>query len=153
MKTIALRFGEHFAPECGTIAAHQSVIDEYGYVWYGKMGSAVSLKVINDILNNEQPRILLIRSGNKEQFKVILNVLMNLYEASKPEIFEKDWHNDKFAPLAYLYGLFHNTIDDEKINRARLRMAQVLDTSVTSAVAMDEKRYFITKRKTANKWL
>lgn len=68
MKTIALRFGEHFAPECGTIAAHQSVIDEYGYVWYGKMGSAVSLKVINDILNNEQPRILLIRSGKVERY-------------------------------------------------------------------------------------
>lgn len=68
MKTIALRFGEHFAPECGTIAAHKSVIDEYGYVWYGKMGSAVSLKVINDILNNEQPRILLIRSGKVERY-------------------------------------------------------------------------------------
>lgn len=81
---------------------------------------------------------IIANDDNKEQFKVILNVLMNLYEASKPEIFEKDWHNDKFAPLAYLYGLFHNTIDDEKINRARLRMAQVLDTSVTSAVAMDD---------------
>lgn len=75
---------------------------------------------------------------NKEQFKVILNVLMNLYDASKPEIFEKGWHNEKFAPLVYLYGLFHNTIDDEKINRARLRMSQLLDTSVTSAVALDD---------------
>jgi hypothetical protein len=28
MKTIALRFGEHFAPPCGTIAAHQEIIDE-----------------------------------------------------------------------------------------------------------------------------
>ena len=37
----------------------------------------------------------------------------------------------------YLYGLFHNTIDDEKINRARLRMAQVLDTSVSSQQAED----------------
>lgn len=81
---------------------------------------------------------IIANDENKEQFKVILNVLMNLYEASKPEIFERDWHNEKFAPLAYLYGLFHNTIDDEKINRARLRMAQVLDTSVTSAVAMDD---------------
>lgn len=75
---------------------------------------------------------------NKEQFKVMLNVLMNLYDASKPEIFEKHWSNERFAPLAYLYGLLHNTIDDEKVNRARVRMAQLLDTSVTSAVATDD---------------
>lgn len=81
---------------------------------------------------------IVAKDEDKEQFKVILNVLMNLYDASKPEIFEKDWHNEKFAPLAYLYGLFYHTIDDEKINRARLRMAQVLDTSVTSADATDD---------------
>lgn len=28
MKTLALRFGETFSPECGTIAAHQQVIVE-----------------------------------------------------------------------------------------------------------------------------
>lgn len=33
MKTIALRFGEHFSPDCGTISAHQKIItkkDLYG---------------------------------------------------------------------------------------------------------------------------
>ena len=74
---------------------------------------------------------------NKDKFKVILNTLMNLHEASRPEIFEKGWSNEKFSPLLYLYGLFCHTIDDEKINRARLRMAQVLDTSVTSQQAED----------------
>ena len=74
---------------------------------------------------------------SKEKFKVILNTLMNLYEASRPEIFEKEWNNEKFSPLSYLYGLFCHTIDDEKINRARLRMAQVLDTSVSSQQAED----------------
>ena len=74
---------------------------------------------------------------NKEQFKVLLNVLMNLYDASKPEIFERHWSNEKFPPLAYLYGLFNHTIDDEKVNRARVRMSQLLDTSVTSNPAED----------------
>jgi type I restriction enzyme R subunit len=76
----------------------------------------------------------------KERFKVLLNVLMNLYEASKPEIFEKNWHNDKFSPMAYLYGLMKHTIDDEKVNRAKLRMAQVLDTSVTAEQATDDSK-------------
>ena len=68
MKTIALRFGEHFSPECGTIAAHQKIIDEVGYVWYGKMGTSVSDKVITDIMAVEHPQILLIRSGKAERY-------------------------------------------------------------------------------------
>ena len=75
---------------------------------------------------------------NKEQFKVRLNILMNLYDASKPEIFERHWNNELFSPLAYLYGLMCHTIDDEKVNRARIKMSQLLDTSVTSAVATDD---------------
>ena len=81
--------------------------------------------------------IIISNDESKDKFKVILNTLMNLYEASRPEIFEKSWSNEKFAPLAYLYGLFCHTINDEKINRARLRMAQVLDTSVSSQQAED----------------
>ncbi len=68
MKTVALRFGETFSPECGTIAAHQELIDTNGFVWYGKMGSAVSDKIITEILSDETPRILLIRSGKPERY-------------------------------------------------------------------------------------
>lgn len=69
---------------------------------------------------------------NKERFKVITNTMNNLYESSKPEIFEVHWSNENFSPLAYLHGLLHNIIDDDKINRARRRMQQVLDGSVTA---------------------
>lgn len=34
MKTIALRFSNNFAPDIGTIEAHNEVIKEKGYVWY-----------------------------------------------------------------------------------------------------------------------
>ena len=86
---------------------------------------------------------ILANDESKDKFKVILNTLMNLYEASRPEIFEKNWSNEKFPPLAYLYGLFCHTIDDEKVNRARLRMAQVLDTSVSSQQAKDNDDGFV----------
>lgn len=81
---------------------------------------------------------------NKDKFKVITNTMINLYEASKPEIFERHWDNEKFSPLSYLHGLMHNRIDDEKIRRARNRMANVLDSSVSSATAEDkQKKYAI----------
>ena len=76
---------------------------------------------------------IVAKDDNKEKFKVILNTLTNLYEASKPEIFEKNWSNDKFAPLVYLHGLFYHAIDDEKVARARQRMKKVLDGSVTAS--------------------
>jgi len=76
---------------------------------------------------------IVAKDDNKEKFKVILNTLTNLYEASKPEIFEKSWNNDKFAPLVYLHGLLYNTVNDEKVARARQKMNQILDGSVTAS--------------------
>lgn len=76
---------------------------------------------------------IIANDEDKEKFKVIINTLTNLYEASKPEIFEKNWYNEKFSPLVYLHGLFYRTIDDEKIARARLKMEQILDGSVAAS--------------------
>lgn len=68
MRTIALRFAENFAPECGTIAAHQEVIDRCGHVWYGKLGTAVSAEVANEVLSAADPCILLIHSGGADRW-------------------------------------------------------------------------------------
>ena len=70
MKTIALRFGETFSPESGTIAAHQRIIDDLGYVWYGKLGAAVSVKIIEEVMQSADPRFLLIKSGKTERYWV-----------------------------------------------------------------------------------
>lgn len=82
---------------------------------------------------------ILERDEWKDRFKVLTNLLDSLYEASKPEIFEMGWHNEKFAPIMYLVGLFYNQVDDEKLARARAKMAEVLDRSVTAAEAEDRK--------------
>ena len=68
MKSIALRFAENFAPDCGTILAHKELIDCYGYVWYGKLGVPISNKVADDIMSSEVPKILLISSGKPNRY-------------------------------------------------------------------------------------
>lgn len=68
MYTIALRFSEKFAPEEGTIIAHESLIKTNGFVWYGKMGSAMANEKINIVLNQPNPRILLIHSGTMKRY-------------------------------------------------------------------------------------
>lgn len=75
---------------------------------------------------------ILENDDRKNRFTVLSNLLINLYDASKPEIFERGWYHEKFAPLNYLNGLLCNQIDDEKLSKARLKMAQTLDQSVTS---------------------
>ena len=68
-----------------------------------------------DLLNiNPKLPVTFIADETKEKIKVLSNTLINLYEASKPEIFEKGWENEKFAPIMYLIGLMNNQIDDEK---------------------------------------
>lgn len=68
MKTIALRFGEHFSPECGTITAHQKLIDEQGYVWYGKMGNPVATRIVEELKAQEEIKILLVNSGKADRY-------------------------------------------------------------------------------------
>lgn len=83
----------------------------------------------------------------KDRFKVLSNLLMNLYDASKPEIFERGWYNEKFAPLSYLNGLFCNQIDDEKLNRAKAKMAETLDQSVSAEQTENNATYGIHQGK------
>ena len=68
MKTIALRFSDNFAPADGTIAEHRKCIKENGFVWYGKLGNKVSDKMLKTIMDAEEPKILLIRSGKPERY-------------------------------------------------------------------------------------
>ncbi|HUM83074.1 MAG TPA: hypothetical protein PLN48_04765 [Lachnospiraceae bacterium] len=68
MKTVALRFSNKFAPECGTIEAHNELIQKNGYVWYGKLGNKIAASVFLEILDNDNPRILLIHSGATNRY-------------------------------------------------------------------------------------
>ena len=68
METIALRFADKFASEEGTIMAHQEVIQQLGYVWFGKIGAPISYRSAETILKNKSPRILLIQSGKNGRY-------------------------------------------------------------------------------------
>lgn len=77
MRTIALRFSNNFAPENGTIAAHEEVIKRNGYVWYGKLGSRISMKSTSSIMENDNPKILLIHSGATGRYWAYVNKVQN----------------------------------------------------------------------------
>lgn len=68
MKTIALRFSDNYAPEEGTIKLHNDIINKYGYVYYGKFGNPILESYCNEVLSENNPRILLIKSGFAERY-------------------------------------------------------------------------------------
>lgn len=93
MNTIALRFGEHLAPECGTIEAHRRIIDKYGYVWYGKMGNRISEAVSKEIVADEVQKILLIRSGHAERYWAIVKEIS--YDNDDIEAIPEYYRNER----------------------------------------------------------
>lgn len=108
MKTIALRFSENFSPPIGTIAAHQQLIDSEGYVWYGKLGTPISAKVADEIMQNEDPKILLISSGKQDRYWAHITEVSRSLPSEKniPEYYRhmsdkfKCWFRVKFFEIA-----------------------------------------------------
>ena len=92
MKTIALRFGEQFSPKCGTIAAHQEIINKIGYVWWGKLGLPINTKLTKELESQDNLKILLINSGKTSRFwAYVSNISRN-----KPSIGEyPSYYNEK----------------------------------------------------------
>ena len=84
-----------------------------------------------DLLREAYVRIL-EKDEWKEKFKVLSNLVMNLYDASKPEIFEIHWDNNKLPAISYINGLMVNRIDDEKLQKAKVKMSETLDQSVSA---------------------
>lgn len=75
MKAIALRYGDAFAPACGTICAHRELLDKNGYVWYGKIGLGVSKKGVDAV--KESKRLLLIHSGKSDRYWLTVEEVSN----------------------------------------------------------------------------
>ena len=78
MFTVALRYAEKFAPEGGTVKAHQAVIDDKGYVWYGKIGQPLSKQTCSIVMENENPKIMLIHSGGTNRFWAYVDKIDNV---------------------------------------------------------------------------
>lgn len=68
MRTIALRFADNIAPQDGTIAEHERIIESQGFVWYGKFGSRISEKARSAVMASDCKRVLLIHSGTNKRY-------------------------------------------------------------------------------------
>lgn len=91
MDTVALRFSENFATEKETILEHEEIILKNGFVWYGKFGLPLSLKVKNMILKNNTAKVLLIQSGKTKRFWAHISDIV--FDEPPKEEYPSYYHN------------------------------------------------------------
>lgn len=119
-----------------TIAEGDNLLREQGYLLdelIEEQDTEARLEKLREIYN-----ALILNKEVSNKFKVITNLMNNIYEASKPEIFDYHWTNELHAPLVYLNGLFTNSINDKKVEKARRMLSKILDSSVVSKDSEEE---------------
>lgn len=119
-----------------TIAEGDNLLREQGYLLdelIEEQDTEARLEKLREIYN-----ALVLNKEVSNKFKVITNLMNNIYEASKPEIFDYHWTNELHAPLVYLNGLFTNSINDKKVEKARRMLSKILDSSVVSKDSEEE---------------
>lgn len=100
-------------------------------------------------LFEEYLNILLDKDEYKEEFKVYTNLCRNIYEASKPEVFEKRWNNKYLTIIFYFDDMFKAAVRDVNIDRAKIELDKTLDLSVkANSVKEDGSEYGIKAMKT-----
>lgn len=58
---LIIKYSLDIEPEC--IEKHKEVIDKEGYCWFAKVGRCPSPYILNDVLSEETPKILLYAKG------------------------------------------------------------------------------------------
>lgn len=124
-----------------TITEGDNLLREQGYLLdelIEEQDTEARLEKLREIYN-----AFVLNEEVSNKFKVITNLMNNIYEASKPEIFEYHWTNELHAPLVYLNGLFTNSINDKKVEKARRMLSKILDSSVVSKDSEEEETNII----------
>lgn len=81
-------------------------------------------------LFKEYLNILLDKDESKEEFKIYSILCKNIYEASKPEVFELKWDNKYLPVIFYLDSMLKTALRDDKIEDAKIELGRTLDLSV-----------------------
>jgi len=128
-----------------SITEGDNLLKEQGYVLdelIEETDTESRLEKLREIYNS-----LILNKEVSDKFKVVTNLVNSIYDASKPEIFEYNWSNEKFSPLVYLNGLFTNSVNDKKIERARRQLSKILDSSVVSKESEEDTGLIINGEK------
>lgn len=91
------------------------------------------LGLFEDALN-----ILLDKDESKAEYKIYANLARNIYDASKPEVFELGWSNPYISSVLYLDDMIKAAVRDVYIENAKIQLSRTLDLSVAARPVHEE---------------
>lgn len=97
-KLLILRYGKQIIENC--IELHQEVIEEFGYCWFGKLGTVPSKKSIDAVLEEENPSIILYARG-LAFLCVIGEVTYDKPEKGYPDYYNAELYDKCSYPTIY----------------------------------------------------
>lgn len=97
-KILILRYGKQIVEEC--IKLHQEIIEDLGYVWFGKLGTAPGKNSIDSMLDEEQPKLILYARGEGYLCSVE-EVSYNTPTDGYPEYYQKELFEKLIYPSIY----------------------------------------------------
>lgn len=135
-KILVLRYGNNIVPDC--IEKHHEVINEYGYCWFGKIGTSPSSKIINALLEEDEPEIILYKKG-----KAHLCSLMEVSDKEPidgyPEYYKEYLYDQMIFPKIYfklssIKEIELNELDKCIVCSSRARLIDTLNRSMSSFI-------------------
>lgn len=97
-KILILRYGKQIVEEC--IKLHQDIIEDSGYVWFGKLGTAPGKKSIDSILDEEYPQLILYTRGEGYLCSVE-NISYDIPAGGYPEYYRNELFDKLIYPSVY----------------------------------------------------
>lgn len=95
---------------------------------------------------NEAMNTILMNDKTKAQFKIYANLLKNVYDAARPEIFSYHWDRKNLKAIRYIATTIDNQIDNSIIDRVQNEVEAILDVSIAS----EQLKFSIKKNLTEN---
>ena len=91
--------------------------------------------------------LILANDDHKERFFLLTSLMENLHDAAKPDIFQMAWSNELFSPILYLRDLMRGTVRDDRIEKAKSRINDLLDQSIEASAQRNGKDFVISEGK------
>ena len=96
---LILRYSDKIKSNC--VAEHQKVIEQKGFVWWGKCGAKTSRKNIDLILSSKNPKMILYSGKNKCYICSLCTVTYEHPKSSYPKYYDSVFDEEIYPTTFY----------------------------------------------------
>lgn len=133
-KVLVIRYGANIVADC--IERHMEVVDEYGFCWFGKIGTSPSAKVLDAVLTEEEPTIILYSKGvsyKASLIEVSKNKPVEAYPSYYNEhLYAKEIHPSTYFKIKDLRKMDVNELEEYSVASSGNRLLFTLYSSMSS---------------------